>query len=240
MDWIIVLLIIIGVASKAGKKKKQQAQKAAKQREAGFREFAEARQGGAGRLADALKEISEGVVDELGDELPEAIRSLSAQEKRSQVPPKETGGADMPKQTPPKKLPYSKEEWLKRFTDPNRPDGDAAEVPQNTNRHAPQPKAHSKTLEAASADAASASTMDSAMGSVTFPRAASAADFMEGESPLEHAAHRQRVIAEEERVRREHAQLRELRSANLQKLRSAVVMREILDKPVSLRPRARR
>lgn len=59
----------------------------------------------------------------------------------------------------------------------------------------------------------------------------------QGENPAEHARHRQKVLAEEEQLRLEHQALQEVRSMNLQKLRTAVVMSEILDKPVSLRPR---
>lgn len=59
----------------------------------------------------------------------------------------------------------------------------------------------------------------------------------QGESAAEHALHRERILAREEALRREHEELLEIRSMNLQKLRTAVVMSEVLGKPVSLRRR---
>ena len=59
----------------------------------------------------------------------------------------------------------------------------------------------------------------------------------QGESAQEHARHRQKILAEEEQLRREHEDLQEIRSMNLEKLRTAVVMSEVLGKPVSLRRR---
>ena len=59
----------------------------------------------------------------------------------------------------------------------------------------------------------------------------------QGESAAEHAMHRQKILAREEAIRREHEALQEVRSLNLKKLRTAVVMSEVLGKPVSLRPR---
>ena len=63
---------------------------------------------------------------------------------------------------------------------------------------------------------------------------------IEGETEAEHAAHLIKVEAEQ--ALRDSAQdAREaLAAMNLQALRNAVVMKEILDKPVSLRPRGRR
>ena len=60
----------------------------------------------------------------------------------------------------------------------------------------------------------------------------------QGESAAEHAGHRQRVLVEETRLREYQETLQELRHMNRQKLRQAVVMSEILGKPVSLRPRS--
>lgn len=57
----------------------------------------------------------------------------------------------------------------------------------------------------------------------------------EGESHAEHAGHKLRIAAEEEALRRERAELQELRNVNLKKLRAAVVMSEVLGKPVALR-----
>lgn len=62
----------------------------------------------------------------------------------------------------------------------------------------------------------------------------------QGETPEEHAEHRRKILAEEEKRHQEHAARQELRDMNLKKLRSAVVMSEVLGKPVSLRPRGYR
>lgn len=59
----------------------------------------------------------------------------------------------------------------------------------------------------------------------------------QGESRAEHAAHLARIHAEEEKLRQAQQTLREVRSLNRQKLQNAVIMSEILDKPVSLRRR---
>jgi len=57
----------------------------------------------------------------------------------------------------------------------------------------------------------------------------------EGESYAEHAGHKLRIAAEEEKLRREREELQELRNVNLKKLRAAVVMSEVLGKPLALR-----
>lgn len=216
MDWIIVLLIIVGVVSRAGKKKKQQAQKQARQRQAGFDEAARLQQGGASRLAETLKDVGTELKAELQDELEKGLMDdlpLPVQRLAGQVAQKK-GEAGQPAA----KLPYTKEEWQKLFASPAAAQAGPIAAPARA-------PANDKPMMAsviAGTDAGSDT------GSV------------EGESPLEHAAHKQRIAAEEERIHREHAQLRELRSANLQKLRSAVVMSEVLGRPVSLRPRGRR
>lgn len=62
----------------------------------------------------------------------------------------------------------------------------------------------------------------------------------QGESIAEHAAHVARIHAEESRLLQTQQMLQTLRGLNRQKLRDAVVMSEILGKPVSLRPRGYR
>lgn len=62
----------------------------------------------------------------------------------------------------------------------------------------------------------------------------------QGESIAEHAAHVARIHAEENRLLQTQQTLQALRGLNRQKLRDAVVMSEILGKPVSLRPRGYR
>ena len=62
----------------------------------------------------------------------------------------------------------------------------------------------------------------------------------QGESTEEHAGHHQKILAEEARMQEVQETLQELRHMNRQKLRQAVVMNEVLGKPVSLRPRGYR
>lgn len=59
----------------------------------------------------------------------------------------------------------------------------------------------------------------------------------QGESAEEHAAHLAKIHAEEERLHQTQQTLQEIRNLNRKKLRSAVVMNEVLGKPVSLRSR---
>lgn len=57
----------------------------------------------------------------------------------------------------------------------------------------------------------------------------------EGETRAEHEAHNERVHAREQAERQYAEDARARRYANRQRLREAVIMREILDKPVSMR-----
>lgn len=59
----------------------------------------------------------------------------------------------------------------------------------------------------------------------------------QGESAEEHAAHLAKIHTEEERLHQTQQTLQEIRNLNRKKLRSAVVMSEVLGKPVSLRSR---
>lgn len=62
----------------------------------------------------------------------------------------------------------------------------------------------------------------------------------QGESAEEHAAHLAKIHTEEERLHQTQQTLQEIRNLNRKKLRSAVVMSEVLGKPVSLRSRNHR
>ena len=59
----------------------------------------------------------------------------------------------------------------------------------------------------------------------------------QGESAEEHAEHHRRIVEEEMQRHQEREMLEDLRNANLEKLRAAVVMSEVLGKPVALRER---
>ena len=117
------------------------------------------------------------------------------------------------------KIPYTKEEWkayLESLEQPKEP--------------APKPRPV-KTVQAETPVKKTKSVLqldhDEPEGTVS----------TQGESAAEHAEHRQKILAEEARIREQQETLQELRHMNRQKLRRAVVMSEVLGKPVSLRPR---
>lgn len=59
----------------------------------------------------------------------------------------------------------------------------------------------------------------------------------QGESHAEHSQHVEKILLEEKRLTQKQEELRNLRSVNRQKLREAVIMSEVLGKPVALRGR---
>lgn len=59
----------------------------------------------------------------------------------------------------------------------------------------------------------------------------------QGERAAEHAAHQKRMREEEAEALRAAESVREARQLKLEELRGAVVMSEVLGKPVALRPR---
>lgn len=59
----------------------------------------------------------------------------------------------------------------------------------------------------------------------------------QGESEAEHRRHIEKIAAEEKQLHQQAENLREMRSMNRQKLRQAVIMSEVLGKPVALRKR---
>ena len=59
----------------------------------------------------------------------------------------------------------------------------------------------------------------------------------QGESEKEHRAHLEKIAAAEKKQREQAELAREIRSMNRQKLRQAIVMSEVLGKPVALRGR---
>ena len=135
------------------------------------------------------------------------------------------------------KIPYTREEWSQFLKEEGTPKAKAQ--PKPAAKPEDMVKVVAAVLQKRKAQAAqqrAAAPLREATGSIVLdPRQG-----VEGETEAEHAVHRRRAEAEE--ALRDSAQ--EARSAvaamNLQALRSAVVMKEILDKPVSLRPRCRR
>ena len=135
------------------------------------------------------------------------------------------------------RIPYTREEWAQfleqeHIPKPQGPPKPAAAKPEDA------AKVAAAVLERRGAQAAQRSVPTPApapSGSI----AVDANQGVEGETEAEHAAHRMRAARAEACRRSECAEAQAVAQVNLQTLRSAVVMKEILDKPVSLRPRRR-
>ena len=166
--------------------------------------------------------------------------SKAAKKKKKDDGAQRTSERPSPTQPRPSatKIPYTREEWAEFLKEEGVPE--AVVQPKS----AAQPE---KAVQAAS-PAPKKRREKAVQRGVSAPKAAPAAtgsiapdpmQSVEGETEAEHAAHRLRAEREEERIRIERAAEQVLTEVNLQTLRSAVVMKEILDKPVSLRPRRR-
>ena len=136
------------------------------------------------------------------------------------------------------KIPYTREEWAEFLKEEGIPEAvvqpkPAAQPEKAVKAASPAPqKRRAKVVQAV---AAAPKPAPATTGSIALdPRQG-----VEGETEAEHAAHRLRAKQEEQRIHVERAAEQALAEVNLQTLRSAVVMKEILDKPVSLRPRRR-
>lgn len=122
--------------------------------------------------------------------------------------------------------PYTREEWARYMRDI-----DPMKVGQASNA-AP---ARGKAAPAPREDLRPAAPKVVAPAPVEIPSEGSVST--QGESAEEHAEHQRRAAAEEAERRQAHEALRDLRAANRDRLRAAIVMSEVLNKPVSLRPR---
>ena len=147
------------------------------------------------------------------------------------------------------KIPYTREEWAQFLKEEGVP-----ETRAQINSAAAKTQEAAKPTAAKPEDVARVATAilqkrkaQAAQPSVAAPVREAAGSIaldptqgIEGETEAEHAAHRLR--AEAAQALRDSAEetRQALAAMNLQTLRSAVVMKEILDKPVSLRPRGRR
>lgn len=136
------------------------------------------------------------------------------------------------------KIPYTREEWAEFLKEEGVPEAvvqpkPAAQPEKAVEAASPAPqKRRAKVVQAV---AAAPKPVPATTGSIALdPRQG-----VEGETEAEHAAHRLRAEREEARIQIERAAEQVQTEVNLQTLRSAVVMKEILDKPVSLRPRRR-
>lgn len=134
-----------------------------------------------------------------------------------------------------KKKPFAKQDWINFVME------QTASTPQPA-KAAPNSKA--KPAPRVKPNKGAPDTSKKQVSTATVPKPAQptyeGTVSTQGESAAEHAAHMARIRAEEAQAHQAEQTLQELRNLNRQKLRSAVVMSEVLGKPVSLRPRAHR
>ena len=158
-------------------------------------------------------------------------KKAAAAQKRAEVP------SPAQQKAGPTKIPYTREEWEQFLADA---EGEAAAKPAPAKKAAakpaaPKPAPQKRKANAPQMNVAAPAPAAMSTGSIALdPRQS-----VEGETEAEHAAHRLRAAQEDMRIGVERAAEQALAEVNLQTLRSAVVMKEIIDKPVSLRPRRR-
>ena len=131
------------------------------------------------------------------------------------------------------KIPYTREEWAQFLAEAESEAAAKPVTPKKAEAKPATPKAAPQKREAQAVPQSVAAPVST--GSIALDPKQS----VEGETEAEHAAHRLRAEREEARIQVERAAEQVQTEINLQTLRSAVVMKEILDKPVSLRPRRR-
>lgn len=136
------------------------------------------------------------------------------------------------------KMPISREGWS-AFLKEENPATQTKEAPISRAECALQPakKASAPQSDRPRVKAAKAASAKSAPPPTPAPPPPEGSISTQGESAAEHAMHMEKVHIEEEKLRQQAQSLRQIRNLNRQKLREAVVMREVLGKPVSLRPR---
>lgn len=164
--------------------------------------------------------------------------------KKAKKPKKQNPDAEKtvpPQSAPAEKIPFTKEEWNEYL----RAQGIARKQPAAKPVPAAEESApadltadkkavmHNARLQP-SAPPAGSREMVARIRS-TSERGMAGAVAAQGESEAEHAEHLQRMYAADQENRAQNETLRELRSMNRARLRQAVIMREILDRPVSMR-----
>lgn len=169
-----------------------------------------------GRRDGAKPSVAERFADAL-ESVAELQSEPRPQPHLTDAAPKSANEAAGEKDSVQLKIPYTQEEWssfLKEKAAPRKPTAPKAKP---VSKAALKPKPAPISAEPA-------------------PISAEGSSF-EGEAPQEHAAHAERVVREEARIAQEQEEQLRLREMNLRKLRSAVVMSEVLGKPVALRGR---
>lgn len=141
---------------------------------------------------------------------------LSILRKSKKAAQKRDAQPQPPKPAQRERIPFTREEWETYLREQGvakkavRP----AQAAQKVEKPAPKPAAQSVQTPAHSAFSVVST---------------------EGEAEAEHAEHVRRILADEAATRQQSASELELRRVNRARLRQAVVMREILDRPVALR-----
>ena len=159
----------------------------------------------------------------IGGIIVSLVKKAGAKQKKSasaQTPP--------PTPEPREKIPFTKEEWTqylasqkiapKTAAKPTPPVKPAVPTTLNESLRPAAPKAQTApiiSVKPAEPDTEGFST--------------------EGEATAEHAEHMRRMIAAETEARERRETARELRRVNRERLRAAIVLREVLDPPISVR-----
>lgn len=162
--------------------------------------------------------------------------SASKKKKKSREkndPPQRTSSAQ--KGTFQTKVPFSKDEWT-NFLKELESNGSAQSSRPSKGKPAPAKQNTAAPAKRTSPEPAEPAAPIGALQ----PEHADGAIPTQGESDAEHALHLEQMRAAEQAQQEEHEALLELRRMNREKLRSAVVMSEVLGRPVSLRSRAHR
>ena len=181
------------------------------------------------------------------------ISSISKSNKKK----KQRAGAKavQPKESVPAaaKVPFSREEWnqyLKESGIGGKADKAAAPIKETAQAaQGEHPRADAAKATAQSAAELKRKAAQEAAAPAPKPIRATAqangsialdpSQGIEGESEAEHAEHRRKAVEAEAHHRSAVEAQEMLRDVNLRTLRAAVVMKEILDRPVALRPRRR-
>lgn len=167
--------------------------------------------------------------------------------KKANKPKKQNPDAEKtvpPQSAPAEKIPFTKEEWNEYLRAQGIARKKTAAAPGNA-----EPQAKSVSAAELTADK-SAVTRDARLRPSAPPagsremvdrmhraveRGMPGAVSAQGESEAEHAEHLRKMHDADQENRAQSETLRELRSMNRARLRQAVIMREILDRPVSMR-----
>jgi hypothetical protein len=161
--------------------------------------------------------------------------------KKAKQPKKRDFDPEKTKPTQPaqtQKIPYTKEEWneylraqgvAQKKSAPHKPQP----VPTAQAASVQEDSAHDARLRPSAPPAGSREMVERMHRAVEHGMTGSVT--AQGESEAEHAEHLHRMYEDDLRARTQNDTLQELRRMNRARLRQAVIMREILDRPISMR-----